>query len=457
MLQDPFIFFGLAVVGGIGAAGLLAICIRRFEVAVFIMTLSPMLSAMFVNHNAGFGAYQATTFGSYLRVGTLMLMGCAGAIIFIRERLSNSTPLPLPLKLFMVFMSMALVSYTYSLEPPTTLIRAVSMVAFFSFIFAVFYHLKDLDDFRSVMQSIYMMVVVVVILNLIALLVFRGHAWYRGGSRFCGLWGHPNMMGMFAMVNYPILLWKYHRSDPNKKWQVMIIGALLVVMHVLTGSRSSLMLGLITYGTWSLVMRQHVRLMIAVIFFATAGLAAIQVTEVPESFQRKKFGKRAELTSFNGRAEFWAGALLLVSEKPLTGYGYGVGGKIWDDPRFKSDEHLWSGSSKASLHNGYIGKMVSVGVIGFLVWLAALFYPIIKSKSIIFTDYRAYFIATMVPMLILNFVESAIGSNGSNPGSPPFWMAWIIGLKMILYFQFRNQSMPSAQQYEPEDSLVKVP
>ena len=112
----------------------------------------------------------------------------------------------------------------------------------------------------------------------------------------------------------------------------------------------------------------------------------------------------------------------MVLEKPYTGYGFNVEGKIWEDPRFYDPKlTLWSGSSKTSLHNGYISIAVGLGFIGLFVWVILLFLPLFKFKMKYLSDDFNAALCIMSVLFLSNFVEASIGAN-----TFMFWLSWVV-------------------------------
>ena len=77
----------------------------------------------------------------------------------------------------------------------------------------------------------------------------------------------------------------------------------------------------------------------------------------------KRVGQNAGIYAV-GNVGLWVFSFLiiLIAERLLTGYGYSVGGKVFEDPRFyKGGMQLWSGNARESLHQGYLSICVEVG------------------------------------------------------------------------------------------------
>ena len=207
-------------------------------------------------------------------------------------------------------------------------------------------------------------------------------------------------------------------------------------MHVLTGSRTSLLASAIGVFTWFIVQKKGLKVLITAASVILLLFAVIQLR--PQSFARDDSNS---ITDVTGRDQFWNGAMMLVKEKPVTGYGYAVEGKIWEDPRFfKEGYDLWSGSNKASLHNGYISIMIGVGIPGLILWVIIFLIPFFRAFKARMTYYKSFAIAIMLMLFIANFAESTINS-GNTIGAVYFWIAWVVAAKI---YQF--EKVESAEQ-----------
>ncbi len=439
MISDPFLLICGLGSGVLIGTLLLYSAVQRYEITIFLFALSPVISAIFVAHYDTLGAYQTTTIGSYLRVCVVMLCGTAGLIKYWQIRALKATSLPLPLKLLALYGLLACLSIVWSIDPGISAIRAVALLALISFLFGCYAWLSTLDRLQRLLEALFYSIALLVVLNSLAMLFNAKIAWYRGGDRFCGIWGSPNVMGLFAMVSYPILYLKFRFGDNRGKWMSAILALLLVSMHWLTGSRATVLVTLIGIAVWFIATRHYMRLAIVALFLLLVSFLAIEYQGL-DSFQRVRNGS-ASLLTLNGRDVFWEGTLAIIAESPWRGYGYDVGGAIWQDPRFTGEGHLWKASARNSLHNGFFNKIVSLGMIGFLIWLAAVIIPYWQSRNLPYFHLRAYILTIMTGSFILNLVESGIG-NGAKAGDIPFWIAWIVSL--VLLETQRTIALPEA-------------
>jgi O-antigen ligase len=215
-------------------------------------------------------------------------------------------------------------------------------------------------------------------------------------------------------------------------------------LHVLSGSRSSLMAAILGGMVWIFYLVRTMTLKRIAICLTFGLLLSFSVSFLiltkPASLKRSDAG----VTALTGRTEFWKGCLLLIKERPIQGYGYGVAGKVWQDPRFQREgEFLWAGSAKSSLHNGYLSLAIGLGLVGFLMWLVFLSIPVRQILSMGFSPHKALMLSMFFQLLILNFVESALVSGSQICTSLVFWFFLIIAgrLPFLLRQPFHSKSV----------------
>src|SRR5206468_8433841 len=153
-----------------------------------------------------------TNLGSYIRVSVVLFAGALGCLQYLRARAKS--PLPFHFVLLAVFVLVAFASATYSIDPRFTFIRAISTASVFAFLLGLHYWLTDQDRLTALLDALFVQVILCTAISVISMVALPGKAWmFPDMSRFQGLFGHPNVMGGFCMLSYPILLWKYHRSQ----------------------------------------------------------------------------------------------------------------------------------------------------------------------------------------------------------------------------------------------------
>ncbi len=110
--------------------------------------------------------------------------------------------------------------------------------------------------------------------------------------------------------------------------------------------------------------------------------------------------------SFSQRIEFAKAALSIIKNNVLFGVGTGNWIEEFRKTFIKNSPQLDS-KLYASSHNQYLNYMVKFGVIGFLLIVSFLVYPVIKTRS--YTD--MFFMVFLVFMFFANFADSNFESH----------------------------------------------
>ncbi|MGD9899091.1 MAG: O-antigen ligase family protein [Calditrichaceae bacterium] len=428
------------------AAGMAVLSMRYFVVAVFLIVISSWFSALLAPPEAEFAESGTAGIGSLMRVGILFLAGAAGVFRYAKTWPRHKGRIPAHLIFLALFILFALISARYSIDPQITLIRSASFLALFGFLIGLNSWITGKEEFQSTFLAIYWVIVLLIIVNFLSLILLPGRAWWRTDEvRFQGLFDHPNTMGTFCMIAYPFLLWKFTKSGFSGKSVILTLIILLGIMNVLTGSRSSLLAGIFGISLWFTFQKKFVKLSVMMGVSVLLLFAAVQLR--PSAFERQE---GQGLGSLTGRQDFWEGAYTLLKERPLTGYGYAVEGKIWLDPRYYDPNYtLWSGSARTSLHNGYVSVAVGLGIFGILSWVIIILTPVLRGLKQPAGEYKSVIYALIPTILILNIVETAI-TGGNSMEAIVFWIMWVMAGK--LYVQ-NNISLMEAVRFYPTETV----
>jgi O-antigen ligase len=419
----------MAAIAALGGVTILLCCWRHYEVAIVLILVSPWVSWL-LNSNVAKTAEEegATGTASYIRILLVLLVGCCGALQFLKYCLKGHVKLPKYLLIFGAFIFFAILSTGYSLDRKFTLIRSFEFLIFFMFLLGFHFWLNNRQKLDKTLNIYYWVIVIGMTLNAVALILMPERVWdWKRPDRFQGLTDHPNTFGALCMLAYPILAWKYTTSRSGAKSASVVLICITAGLHVLSGSRSSLLAAVIGGIVWLSLSVKSItlkRIAIGLAFGLTLTFSvSFLVLTKPTSLQRGD----SNITALTGRTDFWKGCVLLIKEKPVQGYGFGVAGKVWEDPRFyKEGQALWAGSAKSSLHNGYLSLAISLGVVGLGVWLVFVSIPTWQVMSLKSSPYRAFALAMIFQLLILNFAESALASGSQILTSLVFWFTLVI-------------------------------
>ena len=419
-MDNPFTLYLLSACALMMVGIIVFFCFQSFNVAIVLIVASPLFSTIFspnvpdVDTDPGIG--------SYLRIGLLAIAGGAGLLKFIQSKIPLAEKFNPALIVLGLFLLLTLISSTYSVDSYYTFIRSASFLALFCFLLGLNSWLADEDQLNKIINPLFFAILFIFFINVLSAVWLPSTAWaWDEPDRFQGLLAHPNAMGSFCMISYPILLWKYGYSGQKMRIIIFLLLLTLAVFHFLTGSRTSLASATNGIFTWFLVLKKFKQLILFCGGIVLLFIFAMQFQ--PASFQRLE---PAGLSDLTGRTQFWQAAIILLNEKPVFGYGFAAETKALGDIRFYNpDILLWSGTVNSSIHNGYLSVALGAGLSGLMLFLLALFIPwrnIIKASN----DKDKSFVITIFSVcLVANFFETLI-TGGSSIESVIFWISWTI-------------------------------
>jgi O-antigen ligase len=136
---------------------------------------------------------------------------------------------------------------------------------------------------------------------------------------------------------------------------------------------------------------------------------------------------RGDVWTVTGRTEMWKFVLQQLADKPITGYGYQVGGAIFGSRYFP----IWWGpydeGPHSSIHNGYLQHMVEVGIPATIFWLFVVLRPWFALLAQTEDRWRLKRILffVVIPLLLVNLDEEMLG-DGAGPSGFLFAIVWAI-------------------------------
>jgi exopolysaccharide production protein ExoQ len=200
-------------------------------------------------------------------------------------------------------------------------------------------------------------------LSLAVLLVAPGSAIAIDSDSLRGIFNHKNHFGA-TMALGALIEWCVPETNPKAKILRRLSMFVYFVFLILSNSMTSV----VAFAATLLViyafkfLRSRCRLPLPLLVVILLGAAGVAM--VIESSATELLGRSSDLT---GRTELWAFTLNMIAKRPL--FGYGLSG-------------FWMGASEESLsvqgqlgwspiysHNGYLEVLLSVGVVGLLLFL----------------------------------------------------------------------------------------
>lgn len=402
----------------------------NFEIAIITFVISSIVAAAFYDNAPVWISEEVESgIGSYLRGGLLLFSGLIGFIHFLKRARIHKFQIPIHMIALVIFVLLSLASTLYSIDTKSTFTRSSLLLLVLMFLLGLNSWLDSNEKFLRLLNTLFYVAAIILLLNLCAMFTIPSRTWWwKTPSRFLGLFSHPNGLGGFCSIAFPIILWKIQNTISSKKY--LTIGILFINLFILisTGSRTSMIMVLIMTVFWVFYYKDWIKLSILAIMIIVGSILFSQIKI--SSLTRAEGSK---LTSLTEREFIWQGAAAFIKEKPVWGYGYSVEGKIFADQLlFDMEEQFFNANAQQPLHNGYLSIFIGGGLIGLILWLTSIgfsLFNLIKSKKSII---KIYALVTLVAILIANIVENAITGYLSSTDIF-FWIAWVVGGKVWLY------------------------
>ena len=258
---------------------------------------------------------------------------------------------------------LSVVSTIWSISPATTLFQGVvlaGMTALGIYIGARFAP----DDIRSIVATVTVIIAVVSILAVVLVPGFGGVT--EAGWR--GVFVHKNLLGQAMACG--ALAWSVIAIDePRIRLRALAMFLMCCGMIFLSNSITSAVVLILTLAAFPLVRlasKGSIRALALLLTVAVIVPALIGNSDWVIEPVLRETGRDSTLT---GRTDVWSWAVGAICERPIWGYGYSA---YWLNPDVARDvaRHLYW--PPPSAHNGYLDLFLSVGMVGFAIFMISL-------------------------------------------------------------------------------------
>jgi glycosyltransferase involved in cell wall biosynthesis len=267
---------------------------------------------------------------------------------------------------------------------------------------------------------------------------------WEEGYRFAGIF-HPNDMGFNSAL---LIMSAVYLSRDLKRGRALLwlVLAIAVLFLFLTRSRTSLGCTVVALTASWLVAANPRRVLIGagVAIWCAILLGAVFGEKLAEMASEAVVLGRVDddMTSLTGRLPLWADLLEYAAERPLTGYGYNG---FWTAERMR--EVAYSQTWAVSIgHSSYIDLLLSVGLIGVVLCLTAMFIAvgraIVLERKLPRVGYG--FMAMILGYTLIGGIsETTIGIT---------WFASLFGIGGMCYLTFEDARAPWRQSSNSSQS-----
>ena len=260
------------------------------------------------------------------------------------------------------------------------------------------------------------------------------------GRRFMGAGETSGAFAFTGGLMLPVALWGV-LSSGSKPWRVYsaVVGTLILLLILLSGSRTGTFSGLIACGPLILA-RFGIRKVALGILLIAVGVALVWgvISYMP---QHKEFLlQRYISTDTTGRLERWELALDEVLESPFVGQG--VGGEIV--------------ASGVAPHNVYLVIWLTHGVVGLLLFLGGMVVMLLQAASLMGkrTAGQAKDVGRLFAGIMLGSI--AAGFFVSKTNSPSNVIAFFIILTSVMVQRTRMISKKARDTVETFEHFIQT-
>lgn len=245
-------------------------------------------------------------------------------------------------------------------------------------------------------------------LHIVALLVFQD-SFLKG--RFTSILPLPTSFGNSYVLFMAAMTWRMFLGG---RWIVtgMLAGCVTagVVMLLLSGTRNALLAMLVMLLVYFVVWKKRVAV-VAALGLVIGALATGAFFLESDAF--KKVTNRANSKeSLEIREEVWKFAWQHIQEKPVIGYGLGIGTEV-----VSKNLPSWT---RLNTHNAYLGLWLQLGIVGVMAILIMYVWAMLSGCIVLMSDSapREIVVAVALPLATLTglFVGGMFEENLSSRG-----------------------------------------
>lgn len=319
------------------------------------------------------------------------------------RRASPSALLRQPILL--AFTAMAWLSIMWSIEPQTTVRRAL----LFAGTVVVGWYVGDRFSFAGQLRIVVGVAMLAVVGSAIALVFWTDPATTTNGNpgQWSGIYVNRNLLG--SVLSSGLLAMVFVLPSSSRRWPLYAVGAIFAALLVLTGSRTGpVALGgalAVAFCVW-LFRRQTSRRLSAAagayITFASLGTIGLIVhwywIEILQWL-----GRDPSLTK---RRWIWEVDRWFAGHQPWTGWGFEA---LWTNPKAIDQAYGATGKYPYTAHNGYYEVQIGLGRIGLVLFVAFLAFAAWQAFRYAWrrTDVTSVWPLTFIVFaVIMNFSES---------------------------------------------------
>lgn len=201
------------------------------------------------------------------------------------------------------------------------------------------------------------------------------------------------MLASFALAH----IFTRPRGEPKAHWYALLgMGS---ISTVLSSGRQGVIIWLVIISLLLFMFRR--RIFVLLIAPATAVFTLVNWETLWSIVSRDQVS--GSLITLTGRTNLWAAGIEAWKNQPLTGYGFGVGGRFVALRSIDLD-------FVTHLHNGFVEALVGVGLLGFVPLIFVVLRTLVWSVRHLRRRIDVPFTVLILPLVLQNFVGLGFGA-----------------------------------------------
>ncbi|MBP6722757.1 MAG: O-antigen ligase family protein [Bacteroidia bacterium] len=267
------------------------------------------------------------------------------------------------------FLAVALLALIFSPTIGVAFSKTISFAIFYFVLFNYVHHKLQVYGIQLMADVLYL-IVTLLILGFIFLPLFPEFISY-GGTRYNGIMGNPNGMGMLVTLATPITAYLFQKHSFPKRFKTFVW--ILITVSLLMCSSRNAIFSISLFWMLYLGLRGTPARRIFFMFVFLPGVAIIlykvDLETVFTTLGLDAYFRVKELDSGSGRIFAWAHAYELIKKAPLIGCGFSC-----EEYNFTNETsfQLWKSGHQGGVHNSYLAFAVNTGFVGTVFFLGFL-------------------------------------------------------------------------------------
>lgn len=309
---------------------------------------------------------------------------------------------------FSLFWIVTLISLFYTVDFVETGFKVFEILADFLLVVALFQKENQSKMIRDIIRITIGMYIFMLLSAALGFAVLHNvNIFARNNDGLLGTQLMGGIVGANSIGNMAVILWIWLINEPKFKNKIFLYGLSLFII-LFAQSRTSLIL-MAFMLLFNVFEAKHKMLYVSTIVILVLLLYNAQAL-VSEYFIRG--AALSNITSMSGRTKMWAVARKYIAERPLLGYGYGVGGYIVSS-QFEN---------MSSLHNGVYESLMGIGFFGLIPQVLIYIGTCLGiAKGILIKGIKSYSFECMMIMYLTVRTYTSTGIGGWHSHEMMVW------------------------------------